>query len=88
MQKSKFSSEQITKILAELAAGISAVELGRKHGVSDKTISNWKKKYSGMVENDVRKMRELADENGKLKRIVANQALDIEGYKILLEKKW
>lgn len=88
MQRSKFSAEQITKILAELNTGISAVQLGRKHGVSDKTISNWKRKYSGMVISDVKKMRELQDENARLKRIVANQALDLEGYKIILEKKW
>ncbi len=88
MQRSKFSAEQITKILAEHTAGVSAVDLGRKYGVSDKTIGNWRKKYSGMVESDVKKMRELAEENAKLKRIVANQALDIEGYKIILEKKW
>lgn len=77
MRKSRFSEEQITQILGEYRAGISQLELGRKYSISPKTICGWNKRYAGMQGTEVRKMRSLEEENNKLKRIVAQQAVEL-----------
>ena len=64
------------------------LDLCRKHGISDATFYNWKAKYAGMTVADVRRLRELEGENAKLKRIVADQVLDIAALKDLLGRKW
>ncbi|MBN9500902.1 MAG: transposase, partial [Armatimonadetes bacterium] len=75
MKKSRFSEEQIVRILQEASSGqISQAELCRKHGISQNTFYLWKRKYSGMETDDVRRLKELEAENAALKRIVANQA--------------
>jgi putative transposase len=87
MKKSKFSEEQIVKILQEAAAGqTSQAELCRQHGISQNTFYLWKRKYAGMETDDVRRLRELEAENAALKRIVANQALELEATGKLLRK--
>lgn len=87
MKKSKFSEEQIVKILQESATGqISQAELCRKHGISPNTFYLWKRKYAGMETEDVRRLKELESENAALKRIVANQALELEATGKLLRK--
>jgi putative transposase len=87
MKKSKFSEEQIVKILQEAAAGqISQAELCRKHGISPNTFYLWKRKYAGMETEDVRRLKELEAENAALKRIVANQALELDATGKLLRK--
>jgi putative transposase len=87
MKKSKFSEEQIVKILQEATAGqISQAELCRKHGISPNTFYLWKRKYAGMETEDVRRLKELEAENAALKRIVANQALELEATGKLLRK--
>lgn len=87
MKKSRFSEEQIVRILQEGAAGqISQAELCRKHGISQNTFYLWKRKYSGMETDDVRRLKELEAENAALKRIVANQALELEATGKLLRK--
>jgi putative transposase len=79
MKKSRFSEEQIVKILQEAAAGQSTqTELCRRHGISQNTFYLWKRKYAGMETDDVRRLKELEAENAALKRIVANQALELE----------
>lgn len=86
MRKSRFSEEQITAILSEFRAGISQNELSRKHGVSTATISKWNAKYGGMQISDVKKLRFLEEENNKLKRIVADQAIEIMAAKDVIKR--
>jgi putative transposase len=88
MKRKRYSSEQIVSILKEAEAGLPIVEVCRKYGVSQGTYFRWKSKYSGLEVSDVRKMRELTDENGRLKRIVADQLLQIDAMKAVLQKKW
>lgn len=87
MKKSKFSEDQIVKILQEAATGqTSQAELCRKHGISPNTFYLWKRKYAGMATDDVRRLKELEAENAALKRIVANQALELDATGKLLRK--
>ncbi len=83
--KKRYSEEQIVRILGE-AAGGNVAGVCRKHGISDQTLYNWKKKYDGMGVSDVRKLRQLDDENRRLKRLLADKELDIDALKALLEK--
>lgn len=87
MKKSKFSEEQIVKILQEASAdSMSGTELCKKHGISSNTFYAWKCKYAGMETEDVKRLKELEAENAALKRIVANQALELEATGKLLRK--
>ena len=88
MKKKRFSEEQIIAVLKEAEAGAKVAELCRKHGISDTTFYNWKAKYAGMSVAELRRLRELEAENAKLKRIVADQVLDISALKDLLGRKW
>ena len=88
MKGSRFTEEQIIGILKEWEAGIGVLELARKYGISDKTLYNWKSKYSGMVANDLKKLKALEEENRKLKTIVAEQALDIQCLKSVVSKNY
>jgi putative transposase len=88
VKKKRFSEEQIIAVLKEAEAGAKVLDLCRKHGISDATFYNWKAKYAGMTVADVRRLRELESENAKLKRIVADQALDNAALKDLLNRKW
>lgn len=82
MKKSRFTETQIVAILKEHEAGIATKDLCRKHGVSPATFYAWKAKFGGMEVSDVAKMRALEDENRRLKRIVADQALNIDVLKM------
>jgi putative transposase len=88
VKKKRFSEEQIIAVLKEAEAGAKVLDLCRKHGISDATFYNWKAKYPGMTVADVRRLRELEGENAKLKRIVADQVLDLAALKDLLGRKW
>lgn len=89
MQRSKFSAEQITAILSEASAFRGATkEVARKYGISDKTIANWKQKFGNMKSDDVKRLRQLEDENSRLKRLVANLTLDNECLRDINSKKW
>lgn len=88
MKKSRFSEEQIAQILAEQRAGAGTSEVCRRHGISAKTFYGWRARYGGMVTSEVRRVRALEEENAKLKRIVASQAVDILAMKDVLTKKW
>ncbi len=87
MKRSRFSEEQIIKILKEADAGMKVQDLCRQYGISDATYYKWKSKYGGMEASDVKRMRELEAENGKLKRMFADLALENHALKELIEKK-
>ena len=81
-------TEQIIAVLREAESGTPVRDLCRRVGVSTVTFYKWKSKYAGMEISEVRRMRLLEDENARLKKIVAQQALDIDALKVVLSKKW
>lgn len=88
MRKSRFTDEQVTGILAELEAGHTAAEVSRRHNVSTYTIYQWRKKFGALKATEVRKIRAMTEEISKLKRIVADQAVELIAAKDLLRKKF
>lgn len=88
MRKSKFSESQIAAILKEAEAGVAVVEVARKHGISAATFYQWRSKYGGMSVSDMQRLRELEQENARLKRMYANLSLEHELMKEVVAKKW
>ena len=87
MKKSKFTETQIVAVLKAADAGMKVEELCRKHGISPATYYNWKAKYGGMEASDIKRMKELEEENNKLKRMFADISLENHALKTLIEKK-
>ncbi len=88
MRKSRLTEEQVIAALKEHEAGASTGELCRRLGVSYETLYRWKRKYGGLDVNEARRLRTLEDENRRLKRLVADQALDILALRDLLAKNF
>jgi putative transposase len=88
MKTKRYSTEQIISILKEADAGMPVKDLCRKHGVSDATIYNWKSKYGSMTVSEAKRLKELEEENSRLKKLVADYALDIQMLKEINSKKW
>jgi putative transposase len=86
--KKRFTEEQIVRILQEAEAGMLARDVCRKHNVSEQTFYRWKSKYGGMDVSEVKRLKDLEHENTELKKIVAEQALDIRMLRDVNSKKW
>lgn len=86
--KKRFTEEQTIAAVKKMESGVTGKELAREMGVSQQTLYHWKKRYSGMDVADARRLKELETENTRLKRLVADQALDIVMLKDVNSKKW
>lgn len=84
----RHTEEQIIRILKEHEAGLKTDDLCRKYGISSNTFYNWKNKFGGMEVSDAKRLRHLEHENSRLKKIVADQALDIEALKAINSKNF
>jgi len=87
MKKTRFSEEQMVKMLRE-ADKSSVAEVAKRHGVSDVTIYAWRKRYGQLEAADVKRLRQLEQENARLKKLVAERDLEIEVMKEIAAKKW
>lgn len=76
MKRSRFTEEQIVAILKEHELGAKAADLARKHGISEATFYNWRKKYGGLTPSEMKRLKLLEEENSKLKKLVADLSLD------------
>ena len=88
MRKSRFSEEQIIKILKEKEAGAKLADVCRRHGISEPTFYAWKAKFGGMDVNEARRLKQLEDENRRLKHFVADLTLDNQALKVIVSKKY
>ena len=88
MKGKRYTEEQVIRILKEVESGKAVKEVCREHGVSEQTVYRWRNKYGGMEVPEVRRLKELEEENRRLKGIVADQAIDIQLLKEINAKKW
>ena len=86
MKRSRFTEEQIIGILREQEAGVATAEVCRRHGVSSATFYKWKAKFGGLDVSEARRLKALEDENAKLKKLLAEQMLDLAAMKDLVAK--
>ena len=88
MKTRRYSEAQVFRILKEVDSGVPVVNAAREHGVSPATIHRWKSKYGGMTLSELKRLKALEEENARLKRIIAQQALDNELLREINSKKW
>jgi len=88
MKRSRFSEEKIVSILREAQGGMKVKDVCARHNISEQTYDGWKRKYGGMPIDELRQARALAEENARLKRIVADMAVQIDILKFVNAKKW
>jgi putative transposase len=88
MKGKRFTEEQIIRVLHEAETGLSVTDICRKHNCSEQSFYRWKSKFGGMEVSEVKRLRELERENGELKKIVAEQTLDIRMLKDVNRRKW
>jgi putative transposase len=88
MKRSRFTEEQIIGVLKEDQAGLSATELCRKHGISDATFYKWRSKYGGMEVSEAKRLKQLEDENAKLKKLLAESMMDVSTLREMLGKNF
>ena len=88
MKRSRFTEEQIIAVLREQESGVSTADVCRKHGISSATFYAWKAKFGGMEVSEAKRLKQLEDENAKLKRLLADAMLDNVALKDLLGKKF
>jgi putative transposase len=88
MKKSQFTEEQILRILKQVEGGRTIADVCREHGISDATYHRWKGKYGGLEVSQLRRLKQLEDENRKLKQLVGELSLDNAALKDVVAKKW
>jgi putative transposase len=88
MTRTRHTEEQIIAVLKDAHAGLGVQEICRKRGISEATFYKWRTKYAGLEVSDVKKLRQLEDENRRLDQMVAEQALDIQALKAVTAKNW
>ena len=88
MKRSRFSEEQIIAILKEQEAGLPTAEVCRRHGVSSATFYKWKAKFGGLEVSEAKRLRQLEDENAKLKKLLAEAMLDNAALKVVARGKF
>jgi len=87
MRKTRFTESQIVQILKSVEAGRTVKEVCREHGISDATYYNWKSKYGGMEASDIKRLKDLEEENRRLKQMFADLSLENRALKDVIEKK-
>jgi putative transposase len=88
MKRSRFTEGQIIGVLKEHQAGLSAAELCRKHGISDATFYNWRSKYGGMEVSESKRLKQLGDENNRLKKLLAESMMDVSTLREMLGRNF
>ena len=88
MKRKQFTEEQIIAVLKEAEVGLKVADLTRKHGIAEGTFYRWKAKYGGMDVSDAKRLKQIEAENRRLKRLVADQALDSQMLKEVASKNW
>lgn len=88
MKRKRFTEEQIIAALKESEGGLPSAEVCRKYGISDATFYNWRRKFGGMEVNEAKRLRQLEEENRRLKHLVADLTLDVQMLKAVNAKKW
>lgn len=88
MKKSRFTEEQIIAILKQALSGAKPADLCRRHGITETTFYRWKAKFGDMEVSDAKRLKQLEDENRRLKRLVADLTLDKQALQDIVSRKW